>query len=422
MEYEIWKGEDGDGAVTVVHEGQSYNATSSNPKFDEIVRGLLTDQDEGEVIGLFDLAAAVANHFEPLSERVSVHDGRIYFDQEEINDELTAHILRALDGSKRAGTDVTSYMPFVNFLEKIKTNPSQHSQEQLWSWLKDRAFTITLEGDIIAYKGVYTRDGEYVSSNEGFAIVNGEPIQGKIPNPIGGIVEMPRSSVVHDPRNGCSKGLHVATYPFAKSFASVCLAVIVNPRDVVSVPNESRADKMRVCRYVVKEVVHAPYVGTVLTDDEDSLQHPSKATGQFDYHGPNDNIDDDAADDCSQCGCVCGECDCQYGTYCEECGCGGAEAEEQELEAELRRDGGAESEAVAPWRAQDHEAGDTAPTTTANTQSPLDQEPTYKKLMGLLTNPGGSYKPFEVVDWLNRVCGVITTKDSLRRFKSRHGL
>lgn len=225
---------------------------NTHPNF-ETIRDAAQDAIDGidideSVLDLFDVAEAVSKHFEPLSERVSVKDGRVYFDGDEINNELTRQIVRFLEG----GYD---FVPLVRFLEKLFTNPSEHSREQLYSWLVDQNFTIADNGDVIAYKGVTS---EFKSHNSGSGIVNGEQVNGRLDNTPGNNVEMPRSDVNHDPANGCSYGLHVGTHSFAKSFAGhggFVVTVLINPRDVVSVPVDCSAQKMRVCRYHVLNVV-----------------------------------------------------------------------------------------------------------------------------------------------------------------------
>ena len=48
------------------------------------------------------------------------------------------------------------------------------------------------------------------------------------------------------------------------SILGTVLEVYVNPRDVVSVPHDYSAQKIRVCRYVVGEPVDKPYDEPVL--------------------------------------------------------------------------------------------------------------------------------------------------------------
>lgn len=73
---------------------------------------------------------------------------------------------------------------------------------------------------------------------------------------------MPRSQVTADSGIGCSAGLHVGTWDYAVTFLghdTPVLAVLVSPRDVVSVPTDCDAQKMRVCRYQVLREATRPY-------------------------------------------------------------------------------------------------------------------------------------------------------------------
>jgi len=150
----------------------------------------------------------------------------------------------------------------VNFLENLSTNPNPESVEQLYDWLEaSDGFTLTPEGMILGYKGVrVTADGGFESIHSGKAIVNGEEIVGTIPNAVGDVIEMPRDEVTFNPARGCSQGLHVGTYEYASGFAQgALLEVVVNPRDVVSVPTECSAQKMRTCRYTVVGTISKQY-------------------------------------------------------------------------------------------------------------------------------------------------------------------
>lgn len=232
-------------------------AHSSHPNFERILADVRTGDPSAEILTfealaeLFDIAKAVESWFAPLSDRVSVRGSRVYFDGVEVDNALTRQVVRFLE----EGMD--NWLPLVLFFEKVQTNPNEHSREQLYSWLANRDFSITDNGDIIGYKGV-ERDGqhEYISKNYGYATVDGvEYKNDRIPNPIGAVVEMPRDMVEWDPSVGCHTGLHVGTFEYAQSFASVVLEIHVNPRDVVSVPTDCDFAKVRCCRYrVVKEI------------------------------------------------------------------------------------------------------------------------------------------------------------------------
>lgn len=423
MEYEIYKNDDGSAGVFVVHQGQHYQADENHPTFNRIVLGLLGDDPEA-ALALFDIEEQVATRLESLSERVAVAKGRVYFDGVESDTSISRQILRLMGeyDDDVAAKDVTDFMPIVNFYENIMTNPTEHSREQLYDWLQKRGdWTITLEGNFIAYKGV---DTDFLSHSSGHAFVDGEEVNDYVRNQVGSIITMPRDEVQHDPAVACAAGLHVATHDFAHSFAGggYVLAVEINPRDVVSVPTECSAEKMRVCRYTVKEVIAEPV--------ERALYEVVPVT-------PSDFDDEDEeGTGCDHCGCECDECDCVYGMECSECGCGeGAEdlvpasrAHARALSAAFDGEPVSDEELASAEEAYEASVAEnlaelrgTPPDAALNSQSPLDQEPTFKKLMTVLTGTY-SYTTAEVLHWLRIACGVTTTKDSLRRFKQRHGL
>lgn len=266
--------EDGRQSLTVfMPSGAPIVATGDHPQFDQILEGAQSDIPADDLRALADLSTVVARRFEALSERVAVSDGRVFFDGDEVDSTITKQIVRCLEDS-----DAGDWKPLVLFMENIAANPNDHSREQLFDWLRDREFTITSNGCFIAFKGVSTRDADaedaypYQScSHRGAAIVNGERFEGAIPNGVGATVEMPRSDVNHDPSHGCSTGLHVGTYAYAQGYArGALLTVMVNPRDVVSVPTDCNAEKMRVCRYVVSDDEATPpeEASAIVYDDE----------------------------------------------------------------------------------------------------------------------------------------------------------
>lgn len=222
-----------------------------------------------ELADLFDVTAAVARHFDALSDRIKVAHGQIYLDGDVIENALTKQIMRFMDEG------VEDWKPLIAFFEKVLSNPNEHSREQLYNWLDKHDFTIAQDGDIVGYKGVAS-DGkggyQSISTGSEQVLVDGVPHTGKIPNPLGAEIEMPRSLVQHDPAVGCHIGLHVGTFGYASTWTSVhsVLEVRVNPRDVVSVPTECNWQKVRVCRYRVVDVVERQHDVPVLGADEDN--------------------------------------------------------------------------------------------------------------------------------------------------------
>jgi hypothetical protein len=244
------------------------SATSGHENWDAIKRGLFDGDDS--VYELFDTRKTLQTKFKSLSERVSFNGDDILFDGDPVHDALAQQVKRFVQDG------VDDYQPLVNFWEKIAQNPSSHSRDNLYRWLQAEGFSITLDGDIVAYKGVRPRfddEGEAVgfeSINSGPAVVDDKPVNGYVPNDVGSVITMPRSQVTADPRVGCHVGLHVGTWSYANGFSrEAVLEVHVNPRDVVSVPTDCSSRKMRVSRYVVVQQLGENYTDAVIDPTED---------------------------------------------------------------------------------------------------------------------------------------------------------
>jgi hypothetical protein len=245
--------------ITVFVKGKGqFPARSDHPNFEEIVAA--AREGDESVIDLFDISVTAGTKFQSLTERVSAAHGTLYFDGAPLHNALAEQVMQFLNDG------VEDWKPLVNFYEKLATNPQDESVEHLFKFIdvnrdkQTEAFTITDDGNFIAYKGVASDgNGGYKSTASGKAIVDGEVVVGYIPNAVGSVVEMPRNEVTFDPGKHCHSGLHVGTFAYAQSYGrgGAMLKVLINPRDVVSVPNDS-AEKMRVCRYKVLEIIQAP--------------------------------------------------------------------------------------------------------------------------------------------------------------------
>lgn len=165
-----------------------------------------------------------------------VKDGEIYYNGEIINSVLSLRIKECMKFG----------LPFdhmLRFMENISANPSYQSQKELFDFLSNKSLPITTDGCFLGYKAV---------RNDWM-----DKFSGKIFNGVGTTVKMIRPKVDDDRRNECSFGLHVGAIPYVKSYGSESgdriVYVKVNPKDVVSVPLDHNAQKIRVCEYLVME-------------------------------------------------------------------------------------------------------------------------------------------------------------------------
>lgn len=276
MKYNVTKDEGEPVSVTVFIPGKKpLVATTRHPNFDRIVTELANNKPRQRVVeNLFDVTRTLEDNLRAIKDRllgkkkssktiratrvtdkISVSDtGTVLYNGEETHSELAALIANYFaDGNE-------DIIPLALFMEKLYLNPSPNSREQLFIWMRARDFGITEDGDFVAYKYVASNHKSYAS---GSGIVNGKPVTGRLDNQIGNVVEMPREQVQDNPSVECSVGLHVGTWSYIewyrrmKSTGGRVILCKINPKDVVSVPRDHNASKLRVCRYEVVEEVKA---------------------------------------------------------------------------------------------------------------------------------------------------------------------
>lgn len=248
----------------------------------------------------------INNHIEELYDEIyNVSD---YIICEEIEDKihkieadnshLTKYLYSKISGanstikdllieSYRANPDIDQ-TTLDNFLNKLLKNTDPYIVLQFLPWLDflnetGESFTILPNGNILGYKGV-SFNNKFHSINIGEAYVNDIKTIGHIPNEIGSTITMPIEKVQTDPAVGCSYGLHVGTYQYAKDFGKYVLACEFSPEDIASVPTECNHQKIRTIKYKVLGCVDRPINGYILPQniDIDQLLEKYKDTSYLD--------------------------------------------------------------------------------------------------------------------------------------------
>lgn len=195
-----------------------------------------------------------------LGDNIRLENGIVYFGEHKLESTLSSYLVELVKSENR---DEKLWNSLVLFLDNLHQNTDPEVRQQLFRWMNYEmndgvSFTITDDGCFIGYRGCVGTVLEPMSRNSGTAWVDGVKHVGQIPNPIGSTITMPRHMVQADPTVGCSHGLHVGTYGYARDWAHILIRVKVNPRDVVSVPTECDSQKIRVCRFEVLEASLEP--------------------------------------------------------------------------------------------------------------------------------------------------------------------
>ena len=251
-----------DSTITLIAETGPSVVGKSHPNFYKIKKALL-QKNFLEVEELLD----VKNGYKEFSNGLIAVDGdNLIYNGTIVHNVLTQRIVEMIHNGDEA-------KPMLNFLVNLMDNPSEGSIDQLYTFLEHENLPITEDGCFLAYKAI-KRD--YT-----------DKYTGTISNKVGEKVKMPYEEVTADPKLHCSSGLHCGSIDYVRCYGNFSqdeegnlngdrlVTVKVNPSDVVSVPEDSNRQKVRVYRYVVHEEIENPfdlvpkYEAPVYYDDED---------------------------------------------------------------------------------------------------------------------------------------------------------
>ena len=240
--------------MVFVHNDKILNVLKGSEQY-KVISKLLKKKDEKGMIDFLypetRLARYTKGDYQVTQKETYKADTGEVLKTKEISDANTGEMLP--DYLKKKLLEFSGGMPyesFKNFLKNLEKNPDNRVREQLYKFLESGKFPLTLQGEFIAYKYVYVTSEDKEKFPIGTLV---DSYSKSFNNNPGMVVAMDRSSCNSDPRQECSTGLHVASYAYAKKCGSgeVLIEVLVNPKDVVSVPNDYNHQKMRVCRYKV---------------------------------------------------------------------------------------------------------------------------------------------------------------------------
>ena len=277
-----------DSTITLIAETGPSVIGKSHPNFYKIKKALLA-KNFFEVEEMLD----VKNGYKEFSNGLIAVDGdNLIYNGTIIHNVLTQRIVEMIHNGDEA-------TPMLNFLVNLMDNPSEGSIDQLYTFLEHENLPITEDGCFLAYKAI----------NRNYT----DKYTGTISNKVGEKVKMPYEQVTADPTKHCSSGLHCGSIDYVRSYGSFktdengehvgdrLVTVKVNPSAVVSVPEDSDRQKVRVYRYVVHEEIENPYdlvpkyEAPVYYDDEGNVYDDEDYDEDYDDYESWD--DDEGPDD-----------------------------------------------------------------------------------------------------------------------------
>jgi len=230
------------GTVNAFVGGKPYTFNKSHHNYGALVAYLENGNVE-HFEASYDMASTVEHYCDGY---VHVDEGELTWQGVPMPDLFTDRILQM----RKEGFNID---PMLNFLDNMNDNPSDKAIVELFDFMQNKHLPITDDGHFLAYKAVSPDFKDIYTGN--------------IDNSVGSEVSIDRSKVNSNRDKHCAAGLHVGAIDYVTSYGGIDLdaergeddggggnqIVIcrVNPADVVSVPSDSRFQKLRCCKYEV---------------------------------------------------------------------------------------------------------------------------------------------------------------------------
>jgi len=238
-----------DGRISLVLNGHWRSFLLASDQGKRLVELLRAEPQDIEAIGeLADIQTWITKRS---LGRVTVDDcERLRLDGKLIDYGLTGRI----------GQIIEQGVPFeslVNFIERLDRNPDPTVKEDLYRFMQKGNLPLDPEGFVLGFKRV---GDDYLSIHSGVENVKiwepaaEEPtvMKGRIRYPVGGRVEMNREDCDPNRNRTCSRGLHVCSFEYLKSFSGSRLLIVrVDPEHVTAIPADHNDQKLRCCQLEV---------------------------------------------------------------------------------------------------------------------------------------------------------------------------
>jgi len=253
--------------IVFFHQNKPIKIDKSSTQYLRVVKAFDLSESEQEQ-AILEILDQTAGNFERDGFKISP-DQVIY--NNEVMPQALADKIRAI---AQEGLPISL---FAKFWDNLQLNPSANSVRELYDFLAYKELPITEDGCFLAYKGL-TKDGWSISGNKETKVLKGKVDNaGRIFNGLNEEIEVRRWDVDDNRQNHCSYGLHVGSLDYAQGFAQGQVVVVkVNPKDVVSVPDDCDCQKCRVCAYKVVDVFSKEIECPICDEDGEEILNDEK--------------------------------------------------------------------------------------------------------------------------------------------------
>ena len=195
---------------------------------------------------------------------VSVEGDKIFWKGREMHNALTKRMVAMIQ-------EDFPVEPLVAFMENLMENPSKRAVNELYGFLEKNTLPITSDGCFLAYKKVrhdyldchsgtvLNKPAAYMTDEDTAALEEAVGKNNEVTVAVEDgvtVVSMERNLVDDDQNRTCSTGLHFCSKDYLSVFGGERIVILkINPRDVVSIPNDYNDSKGRCARYEIVDEI-----------------------------------------------------------------------------------------------------------------------------------------------------------------------
>jgi hypothetical protein len=195
---------------------------------------------------------------------VSVEGDKIFWKNREMHNALTKRMVAMIQ-------EDFPVEPLIAFMENLMENPSKRAVNELYGFLEKNTLPITSDGCFLAYKKVrqdyldvhsgtvLNKPAAYMTDEDAAALAEAVGKNNEVTVAVEDgvtVVSMERNLVDDDQNRTCSTGLHFCSQDYLRSFGGERIVILkINPRDVVSIPNDYNDSKGRCARYEIVDEI-----------------------------------------------------------------------------------------------------------------------------------------------------------------------
>jgi hypothetical protein len=246
--------------ITVVIGTTPHTVTKSHIAYNKLLAAIKSN-DWNTVQDIIEPKKAVINFGQG---NIEIEGDKIFWKGREMHNALTKRMVAMIQ-------EDFPVEPLVAFMENLMENPSKRAVNELYGFLEKNTLPITSDGCFLAYKKVradyldchsgtvLNKPAAYMTAEDTAALAEAVGKNNEVAVAVEDgvtVISMDRNMVDDDQNRTCSVGLHFCSKDYLRSFGGDRILVLkINPRDVVSIPNDYNDSKGRACRYEIVDEI-----------------------------------------------------------------------------------------------------------------------------------------------------------------------